>query len=82
MYVTELVIPFLGFTDLGNTEEFSTEMLEWRLGRTDVIHYSGDLMTPPDGKGNKPKLNILGKKKNKTLRGNDVDEDSSDNDDW
>jgi len=72
----------VGFTDLGNTEEFSTEMLEWRLGRTDVIHYSGDLMTPPDGKGNKPKLNILGKKKNKTLRGNDVDEDSSDNDDW
>ena len=58
-------------------------MLEWRLGTTDVIHYSGDLMTPPDGKkGNKPKLNILGKKKNKTLRGQDVDDDSSDNDDW
>jgi len=27
-------------------------------------------------------LNIVGKKKNKTLRGADVDEDSSDNDDW
>jgi len=73
----------VGFTDLGNTVEFSTEMLEWRLGRSDVINYSGDLMTPPDGKNNKPKLNILGKKKNKTVRGRDVDEnDSSDNDDW
>merc|ERR1711993_49058 len=64
----------IGFTDLGNTDEFSTEMLEWRLGRSDVINYSGDLMTPPDGKNNKPKLNILGKKKNKTVRGRDVDE--------
>ena len=23
----------VGFSDLGNTDEFSTEMLEWRLGR-------------------------------------------------
>ena len=74
----------VGFTDLGNTDEFSTEMLEWRLARSDIIHYSGDLMTPPDGaKAAKPKLNLLGKSKNKTIRGNKVeDEDSSDNDDW
>lgn len=74
----------VGFTDLGNTDEFSTEMLEWRLARSDVIHYSGDLMTPPDGKKNqKPKLNLLGKSKNKTVRGKNVDnDDSSDNDDW
>ena len=37
-----------GFTDLGNTDEFSTEMLEWRLGTTAVLNYAGDLMTPPD----------------------------------
>jgi len=74
----------IGFTDLGNTDEFSTEMLEWRLARSDIINYSGDLMTPPDGSGaSKPKLNILGKSKNKTVRGKAVaDEDSSDNDDW
>jgi len=74
----------IGFTDLGNTDEFSTEMLEWRLGTTAVLNYAGDLMTPPDAaaKGGKSKLNIVGKKKNKTLRGADVDEDSSDNDDW
>ena len=29
----------VGFGDLGNTDEFSTEMLEWRLGCTDVINY-------------------------------------------
>lgn len=29
----------IGFTDLGNTDEFSTEMLEWRLGCADVINY-------------------------------------------
>lgn len=29
----------VGFTDLGNTDEFSTEMLEWRLGCADVINY-------------------------------------------
>ena len=73
----------VGFTDLGNTEEFSTEMLEWRLARSDIIHYSGDLMTAPDAKGGKKTLNLLGKQKNKTIRGKKVDEDdSSDNDDW
>lgn len=29
----------VGFTDLGNTDDFSTEMLEWRLGCADVINY-------------------------------------------
>uniref|UniRef100_A0A3B3BXN0 Thioredoxin domain-containing protein 9 n=2 Tax=Oryzias melastigma TaxID=30732 RepID=A0A3B3BXN0_ORYME len=37
----------VGFSDLGNTDEFSTEMLEWRLGCADVINYSGNLMEPP-----------------------------------
>jgi len=77
----------VGFGDFGNTDEFSTEMLEWRLGGADIINYSGDLMTPPDGSGGpkpKSKLNILGKKKNKSIRGKDVTnaDDSSDNDDW
>lgn len=29
----------VGFTDLGNTDEFTTEMLEWRLGCSDIINY-------------------------------------------
>ncbi len=73
----------VGFTDLGNTDEFSTEMLEWRLAQTDVIEYSGDLMTPPDDKSKKKQTTtILGKgSKPKTIRGKDAEEDSSD-DDW
>uniref|UniRef100_A0A3B4A876 Thioredoxin domain-containing protein 9 n=1 Tax=Periophthalmus magnuspinnatus TaxID=409849 RepID=A0A3B4A876_9GOBI len=34
----------VGFTDLGNTDEFSTEMLEWRLGCAGVINYRKDLL--------------------------------------
>lgn len=74
----------VGFTDLGNTDEFSTEMLEWRLARSDIITYSGDLMTPPDGKQKSgKKVNILGVgKKSKTLRSAEKDDSSDDNDDW
>ena len=25
------------FSDLGNTDEFSTEMMEWRLARSDLV---------------------------------------------
>ncbi len=71
----------VGFTDLGNTDEFSTEMLEWRLARSDIITYSGDLMTPPDAKGAAKTTTILGKPKAKTIRGKD-EEASSDEDDW
>jgi len=69
----------IGFADLGNTDEFSTQMLEWRLANSDVIKYSGDLMVPPDGKQRKT-TTILGK--NKTIRGSGRKDESSDEDDW
>ena len=73
----------VGFSDLGNTDEFSTEMLEWRIAQADLINYTGDLMTPPDAPGSKHKTNIFkGKVKNKTIKGKDQREDSSDEDDW
>jgi len=37
----------VGFTQLGDTDEFTTETLEWRLGTYDIITYSGDLSKPP-----------------------------------
>lgn len=40
----------IGFTDLGNCDDFSTEMLEWRIARSGVIEYDGDLLNPPDKK--------------------------------
>ncbi|XP_036355897.1 thioredoxin domain-containing protein 9-like [Octopus sinensis] len=37
----------LGFDSLGGTDDFSTEMLEWRLGCAEVINYEGDTSRPP-----------------------------------
>jgi len=72
----------VGFTDLGNTDEFSTEMLAWRLGHAEVINYKGDLDTPPDQAEKKKKTNFVGKKmKMGRGKGAGVD-DSSDENDW
>ncbi|KAJ8675830.1 hypothetical protein QAD02_011616 [Eretmocerus hayati] len=38
----------IGFTDLGNCDDFSTEVLEWRIAQPGAINYNGDLMYPPD----------------------------------
>ncbi|MED6278431.1 Thioredoxin domain-containing protein 9 [Characodon lateralis] len=64
----------VGFTDLGNTDEFSTEMLEWRLGCADVINYSGNPMEPPTGT-QKPGSKFT-KVEKKTIRGQGYDSDS------
>lgn len=64
----------VGFNDLGGTDDFPTEMLEWRLGCAAVIDYSGNLSEPPVA--NKPKSNLLGPKSKKIIRGRDYDEDS------
>ncbi|XP_067616595.1 thioredoxin domain-containing protein 9 [Eurosta solidaginis] len=62
----------VGFTDLGNCDDFSTEMLEWRIAQSGVIDYKGDLMTPPDVK-KKSYINRV----NKTIRSG-YDSDDSD----
>ncbi len=71
---------------VGNHDEFSTEMLEWRIATAGLIEYSGDLMCPPDSKDAKPKKPTIVTKgqKAKTIRqgGRGRDEDSSDEDDW
>ncbi|KAM6986573.1 thioredoxin domain-containing protein 9 [Aplochiton taeniatus] len=69
----------VGFTDLGNTDEFSTEMLEWRLGCTDIINYSGNIMEPPtqtQKTGSK-----FTKVEKRSIRGRDYDSDSGSEDD-
>ncbi|XP_075228299.1 thioredoxin domain-containing protein 9 [Lycorma delicatula] len=67
----------VGFTDLGNCDDFSTDMLEWRIAQSGVIDYHGDLLTPPDnrkaGKGS-----IFSKKH--TIRDRGEDDDDSDPD--
>lgn len=71
----------VGFTDLGNTDDFSTEMLEWRLAQAEVLNYSGDLMVPPDQAKKGGKTNFVGKRiKGKGKRKDD--DESSDDNDW
>nr|XP_029723361.1 LOW QUALITY PROTEIN: thioredoxin domain-containing protein 9-like [Aedes albopictus] len=62
----------VGFTDLGNCDDFSTEMLEWRIAQSGAIEYNGDLLTPPDKKKKKTNYNAK-----KTIRGG-YDSDDSD----
>lgn len=38
----------VGFDELGGVDDFSTEMMEWRLGKSGVINYDEDINTPPD----------------------------------
>ncbi|EDV24653.1 Thioredoxin domain-containing protein 9 [Trichoplax sp. H2] len=37
----------IGFDELGGTDEFSNEMMEWRIARAEVINYSGNIYEPP-----------------------------------
>lgn len=66
----------VGFTDLGNCDDFSTEMLEWRLAQSGAIRYAGDLTAPPDNK-KAPRRGIAYQPK-KAIRGGG--DDSSDDD--
>jgi len=79
----------VGFTDLGNKDDFSTDILEWRIATQKVINYSGDLLTPPEDNSEKQKprgksaLTMFGKDQKKTIRGGGIGADySSDEDDW
>lgn len=42
-----MIDKIVGFTQLGNRDDFTTEMLEWRIAHSGVIEYEGDLSTPP-----------------------------------
>ena len=66
-----------GFSDLGNTDKFSTETLEWRLARADVINYTGDRLAPPS-KAQRPASIFT--RVEKTIRGRGFDSDSDSED--
>ncbi|XP_029652133.1 thioredoxin domain-containing protein 9 [Octopus sinensis] len=68
-----------GFTELGNTDDFPTEALEWRLGQTKVINYEGEIPAIIGGPA-KPKVNIT--KTSKTIRNNNDDDSDDSEDDW
>jgi len=70
-----------GFDDVGGTDDFSTEMLEWRLGLAEIIKYKGDLKNPPNkkGQGSGNTKKVFGQS-TRIIRGKG--EESSDDDDW
>ncbi|CAF1434544.1 unnamed protein product [Adineta steineri] len=70
----------IGFTDLGNHDDFSTDVLEWRLGVGGVIDYKGDLNSPPDNNERKKKITVFGKKPKTIRNGMGGDDDDDDND--
>jgi len=68
----------VGFSQLGDTDEFPTEVMEWRLGTYDIITYTGDLTKPPGGAGGSSsggKINVL---KGKSIRGGRFNDSDSD----
>lgn len=76
----------VGFDDLGGIDDFTTDMMEWRLGCAQVITYHGDLMNPPDNKKEgAASTSVLGYGRpghggNKIIRGGGDDSDSDN--DW
>lgn len=64
-----------GFDELGGTDEFSTELLEWRLGCAAVINYTGNLLEPPDQGNDKKQVSFHSKK---TIRDSALDSSDSD----
>jgi len=65
-----------GFEEFGGTDDFSTEMLEWRLGVANVINYKGDLKTPPDQRKKAQSSTKIIRGKQNEARGDDDDFDT------
>lgn len=66
----------MGFSEFGNCDDFTTEMLEWRLAKSQIINYSGDLSHPPNKESGK-RQKFLTNIPKKTIRGRE-DSDSDD----
>jgi len=42
-----MIDKLVGFSTLGNRDDFTTDDMEWRLAQNEVIDYEGDLSLPP-----------------------------------
>lgn len=70
----------VGFDDLGGVDDFDTEVLEWRLGGTQVLDYAGDLDGPPapEGSTRGGRMGFIGKDKTKRMTRSGYETDSDD----
>ncbi|KAG8196567.1 hypothetical protein JTE90_003580 [Oedothorax gibbosus] len=71
----KIVDYIIGFDDLGGVDDFSTEMMEWRIARANVMNYDGDIYSPP-GCPKIKRINPLLKRATKTIRGGAKDSDT------
>ncbi|BES90632.1 Thioredoxin [Nesidiocoris tenuis] len=69
----------VGFTDLGNCDDFSTEILKWRLAQSGSLKYEDDLFNPPEKTKQNQKTKYVIKTK-KTIRSRQSDTSESDED--
>ena len=72
-----------GLDDLGGRDDFTTDVMEWRVARSGVIDSAGDLMVPPGaaGAGGEAKGllgGVRGGAKKKVIREKEDDGDSDD----
>ena len=72
----------VGFDDLGGVDDFTTDILEWRIARAGVIKYDGDLLVPPINQQVKKGGVGVQQKTEKSIRSGVTEADSSDDDDW
>jgi len=72
----------MGFDDLGGKDDFKREVLEWRIGVSGVINYTGPCEGPPSEKKTITRGFITGKNKetNKSNRRGYADDSDSDDD--
>ncbi|CAG9816204.1 unnamed protein product [Phaedon cochleariae] len=63
----------VGFSQLGNCDDFSTEVMEWRIAQNNILDYDGDLLTPPNLRDTKSKNS--NKKIRSGIYNNDDDDD-------
>lgn len=69
----------IGFDELGGVDDFSTEMMEWRIAKAGVINYDGDLSSPPESAATndeRPKHRSFITHVKKNIRGVAEDSDS------
>lgn len=69
----------VGFDELGGVDDFSTEMMEWRIAKAGAINYDGDLASPPESVADsdeKPKHRSFITHVKKNIRGVAGDSDS------
>ncbi|XP_049818052.1 thioredoxin domain-containing protein 9-like [Aethina tumida] len=58
-----MIDKIVGFTQLGNRDDFTTDVMEWRIAQNNVINYEGDLSTPPDQQQKKSTKSTSGGRK-------------------